>query len=78
MIKITNQQEWADAIIKAADLLAACNEFHLAENAKDGNFAKFSNMKELVAIIAENADACGLFEIVAERMQERSQDYTVN
>jgi hypothetical protein len=68
-MKITNQQEWAKAIGQVVGLLAECNKFHLSQctEVPEGltqDVAKLSDVCE------ENADACGLFEMVAEKMQE--------
>lgn len=68
-MQITNQQEWAEAISKVVELLAECNKFHISQciRVPEGTM---QDVGKLADVCEENAEACGLFEMVAEKMQE--------
>lgn len=71
---ITNMQEWSATIEQVVGLLAECNKFQIAEGRKEfpSNYAGLEdNTKRLIDYVAENADACGLFEMVAEKIQSK-------
>lgn len=74
MNMITSQQEWSVAIAQVVELLAACNEFQFNQERAAGTpgWEGIENdMQKLIPVTEENASACGLFEMVAEKIQER-------
>lgn len=71
-MKITNQQQWSEAIAQAVALLAECNKFAIAEQRKHlpNEYAGLEqDSVKLANWCAESADACGLFEMVADKIQ---------
>lgn len=57
-------------------ILARCNMYQFEEDVKFGlldNANLIENLSHLADCCEENASACGLFEMVAEKVQELSK-----
>lgn len=73
MAKITNQQEWGTAMTQVVELLAECNKFAIADQRQyfpDNYKGLEQDLARLAGFCSDSADACGLFEMVAEKIQE--------